>query len=254
MRVAASPPCRSRRARAARRGVAGDAGHHSRGERVVAHRLDRGLLDQPDVLVSCRVVDVSAGLGEDLANPLALLAAGETEASDQPWPTRRSSVQFVMMREEVVLGVVEEDQFARREGEIWRDSSEPIDPPAPVTSTTTLLPGSGRRGRVHPDGLAAEDVLDSTARAWRTTLPRRRSAELPRRPSAAWSPRCRGRRRCPTTAPARPAPTGSRPVADPRRGRPRRESAPARRRGRGRGRRRCASGAWLARRRRSRPG
>ena len=39
--------------------------------------------------------------------------------------------------EEVGLGVVEEHELAGSTRAIWRQSSEPIEPPAPVTSTTS---------------------------------------------------------------------------------------------------------------------
>ena len=58
--------------------LARDLAHQARGERVVAHRLDRVLLHQVHVLVGGGVEDDRrAVLGEHLAHPLALLAVGE---------------------------------------------------------------------------------------------------------------------------------------------------------------------------------
>ena len=89
----------------------GDARHHARGERVVAHRLDRVALHQPDVLVGGGVEDDGgAVLGEDLAHPLLPLAVRQHRDGVQ-----RVAVldQLALDLEQVVLGVVEQDQAAR---------------------------------------------------------------------------------------------------------------------------------------------
>ena len=118
--------------------LAGDPRDQARGERVVAHRLDRVALHQPDVLVGGGVEDDRrAVLGEHLAHPLALLAVREHRGE-----RRRVDVAVVLQlaldREEVVLGVVDAGSAAAAPTRaIWRHSSEPIEPPAPVTSTTS---------------------------------------------------------------------------------------------------------------------
>ena len=72
--------------------LARDARHQPRRERVVAHRLDRVGLHQPDVLVGGGVEDDGrAVLGEHLAHPLALLAVGEHRGEHRGGWTWRSS-------------------------------------------------------------------------------------------------------------------------------------------------------------------
>ena len=73
-------------------------------------------------------------LGEHLAHPLLLPAVGEHR-------NRRPDVAILLELahdlEQVVLGVVDQHEPARGATRaIWRHSSEPIEPPAPVTITT----------------------------------------------------------------------------------------------------------------------
>ena len=128
--------------------LAGDARHQPRGERVVAHGLDRVGLHEPDVLVGGGVEDDGrAVLGEDLAHPLALLAVGQ-HGGERRGMDVAVVLELALDLEEVVLGVVEQDEpRAAPTRAIWRQSSEPIEPPAPVTSTTSAGEVARRRGR-----------------------------------------------------------------------------------------------------------
>ena len=88
-----------------------------------------------DVLVGGGVEDDGrAVLGEHLAHPLLLLAVGEHR-------DRRAHVAVLLELahdlEQVVLGVVDEHEPRGPTRAIWRQSSPPIEPPAPVTSTTS---------------------------------------------------------------------------------------------------------------------
>ena len=118
--------------------LAGDARHEPRGERVVAHRLDGVGLHQPDVLVGGGVEDDGrAVLGEHLAHPLALLAVGEHRGQ-----RRRVDVAVLLelaLRSAKRLSSAWSSSTSRRGATraIWRHSSQPIEPPAPVTSTTS---------------------------------------------------------------------------------------------------------------------
>ena len=92
-------------------GLAGDPGDQPRGERVVAHRLDRVQLHHRHVLVGGGVEDDRrAVLGEHLPHPLLLLAVGEHRDG-------RAHVAVLLELahdlEQVVLGVVDQHQPAR---------------------------------------------------------------------------------------------------------------------------------------------
>ena len=85
----------------------------ARGDRVVAHRLDRVGLHQADVLVGGGVEhDGGPVLGEDLAHALLFLAVGQHRHEH-----RRLDValveQLALDLEQVVLGVVEQHDLAR---------------------------------------------------------------------------------------------------------------------------------------------
>ena len=152
--------------------LARDPRHQPRRERVVAHRLDRVELHQPDVLVGGGVEDDRrAVLGEHLAHPLALLAVGEHRRE-----RRRVDVAVVLELaldlEEVVLGVVERGSSRRGATRaIWRHSSEPIEPPAPVTITTSPLRYAPTRSSSMRTGSRPRMSSTCTSRTWRTTLP-----------------------------------------------------------------------------------
>ena len=61
--------------------------------------------------------------------------------------------------EQVVLGVVDQHEPRGRTRAIWRHSSAPIEPPAPVTSTTSSAQVGAHAVDLHAHGLAAEHVL-----------------------------------------------------------------------------------------------
>ena len=71
-----------------------------------------------------------------LEHPVALPAVGEHRLDACEVPRVE---HLAIDLEQVVLGVVEEDQEARRTRAICRDSSDPIEPPAPVTRTMRSL-------------------------------------------------------------------------------------------------------------------
>ena len=112
----ARPPCRSRPGRSAPTPSSpATRAHQPRRERVVAHGLDRVELHQPDVLVRRGVEDDGrAVLGEDLAHPLALLAVGE-DGGEHRGMDVAVVLELALDAEEVVLGVVDEDQPPRRD-------------------------------------------------------------------------------------------------------------------------------------------
>ena len=117
----------------------GDPRDEPRGDRVVADGLDRVGLHQADVLVGGGVEDDGrAVLGEHLAHPLVLLAVGE-DGGERGRVDVAVLEELALDLEEVVLGVVEQTSRRGPTRAIWRQSSEPIDPPAPVTSTTSLV-------------------------------------------------------------------------------------------------------------------
>ena len=191
-------------------------------------------------------------LGEDLAHPLALLAVGEHDGQRRGVDVA-VVLQLALDAEEVVLGVVEQDQLARRDaGDLAAELG--ADRAAGAGDHHDLaLAGSARRGRA-PSAPA-----------------RGRGCPRPR-PGAPGARRCRP-----------PVCSSSKTVGSVRTGMPRARQArhdagaqrarrrrdrdrdlvglglvedpwPARRCGPARARRRCACGAWSGRRRRSRPG
>ena len=92
-------------------GLARGRGHDPGGHRVVAHGLDRVLLHQRDVLVGGGVEDHRRLLvGEQLLHPRGVLAVGQHRG-------QRAEVVLVLEvaadLEQVVLGVVDQDQPAR---------------------------------------------------------------------------------------------------------------------------------------------
>ena len=140
--------------------LARDPRDEPRGERVVAHRLDRVALHQPDVLVGGGVEDdVGRCSAKHLAHPLALLAVGEHGRE-----RRRVDVAVVLElaldAEEVVLGVVDEDQPPRRDA---RDLAAQLgaDRAAGAGDHDDLAGEVGADAvELHAHRLAAEDVLD----------------------------------------------------------------------------------------------
>ena len=77
--------------------------------------------------------DVGLEALHHLEHPVGLLAVGQhrLDAGEVPLLDH-----LAVDLEEVVLGVVEHHQQLGRTRAIWRTSSEPIEPPAPVTRTT----------------------------------------------------------------------------------------------------------------------
>ena len=137
-----------------------DARHEPRGDRVVAHGLDGVLLHEADVLVRRRVEDDRRAVGlEDLAHALLLLAVREDDVEGGVVHVA-VVLELALDREEVVLGVVEEDEPARRDA---RDlARELLADRAAGAGDEDDLAVEVRADAVelHPHGLAAEDVLD----------------------------------------------------------------------------------------------
>ena len=194
--------------------VAGDARHHARGERVVAHRLDRVGLHQPDVLVGGGVEDDRrAVLGEHLAHPLLLLAVRQHRDG-----VERVAVlhQLALDLEQVVLGVVEQDEPARPDA---RDLAAQLGADRAARAGDEHARGrSGTRRRARPPSAPARARARPRPgpRAPGASAGRRSAAARRRSASCARARRARGRRRRPARA-ACPAPTGSRSAPPPAR-------------------------------------
>ena len=142
-----------------RAGVARDARHHARGDRVVAHGLDGVLLHQPDVLVGGRVEDDGrAVLAEHLPHALLLLAVGEHRDGVERVPVLD---QLARDLEQVVLGVVEQHEPARAHA---RDLAAELGADRAAGARDHHAAAgqvAARRLDLHPHGLAAEHVLDA---------------------------------------------------------------------------------------------
>jgi hypothetical protein len=74
--------------------------------------------------------------------------------------TRTERGQFLLDRIQRKLGTLHQYQPRWLERTIWRQSSEPIEPPAPETSTTFPVMQRPEQGGVRRDGFTAEQVLD----------------------------------------------------------------------------------------------
>ena len=86
-----------------------------------------------DVLVGGGVEhDLGPVLGEDLAHALFVLAVGQH--GDREADVALAD-ELALDLEQVRLAVVDQHERLGFTRAIWRHSSEPIDPPAPVTST-----------------------------------------------------------------------------------------------------------------------
>jgi hypothetical protein len=138
-----------------------DLGDDPGGERVVAHRLDGVGLHQADVLVGRSVEDDRWSLlGEYLAHPLALLAVGQYGGQH-----RAGYVALVfelpLDREEVVLGVVEQDYAVGLDsGDLAAELR--ADRAARARDQHDLTGQIGADAlELHVHGLAAQDVLDA---------------------------------------------------------------------------------------------
>ena len=140
-----------------RAGVARDARHHARGDRVVAHGLDGVLLHQAHVLVGGRVEDDGrAVLLEHLPHALLLLAVGEHRDGVERVPVLD---QLARDLEQVVLGVVEQDEPARPHA---RDLAAQLGADrAARAGDHHAAAGQVAAGRLdlHPDRLAPQHVL-----------------------------------------------------------------------------------------------
>ena len=103
-------------------------------EDVVRHRLHRVRLEHRDVLVRGGVEDdLRDGGARRRAHPRAVAAIGEHRAH------RRVLAlvdELALDLEERRLALVDEHEPPAPSRASWRQSSEPIDPPAPVTITT----------------------------------------------------------------------------------------------------------------------
>ena len=77
--------------------------------------------------------DVRVEAAHHLEHAVRLLAVGEHRLAAREVPLLG---QLALDLEEVVLGVVEQDEERGSTRAIWRHSSAPIEPPAPVTRTT----------------------------------------------------------------------------------------------------------------------
>ncbi len=190
--------------------LAGDARHQPRGERVVAHRLDRVELHEPDVLVGGGVEDDGrAVLGEDLAHPLALLAVGEDRGERRGMDVA-VVLELALDAEEVVLGVVEQDQPARRDArdlaaELGADraarAGDHHDLAVEVARRRGRAPCAPARGRGRPRPGPRAPGGRRCAAGLQQLEDRRQRAD--RDPALAAGARRRARAAC-------PAPTGSR--------------------------------------------
>ena len=146
--------------------------HDARGERVVAHRLDRVGLHQPDVLVGRGVEhDRRAVLGEDLAHALLFLAIRQHRGEHR---ARHVALvlQLALDLEEVVLGVVDEHDLVRLHA---RDLAAQLraDRAAGARHEHRLARQVGAHPlQLHLHRLAAEHILD----AHLAHLPRERAA------------------------------------------------------------------------------
>ena len=197
----------------------------ARGERVVAHGLDRVELHEADMLVGGRVEDDRrAVLGEHLSHPLALLAVGE-HGRERGGVDVAVVLELALDAEEVLLRVVEKHEPPRRDArdlpaQLGADraarAGDHHDLAAEVARRRGRAPcGSARdRGCPRPDladlahdlpGARLQQLEDGRQRAHRDAALRVRRA----RPARA----------------ACPAPTGSRSSA--RRARPHRGCARA---------------------------
>ena len=170
-------------------GLARDLAHHPRRQRVVAHRLDRVLLHQVHVLVGGGVEDDRGPvLREHLAHPLALLAVGEHGDGVEHVAVLD---QLAADLEQVVLGVVEQDELARADA---RDLAAQLGADR-AAGARDEHDAAGQVAadavEVHPHRLAAEDVLHLD-RADLAQHGARRSAAA-RRPSASCAPARRAR-------------------------------------------------------------
>ena len=155
--------------------LAGDVRDDARGDRVVAHRLDRVGLHQPDVLVGGGVEDDRrAVLGEApraSAPPPCSRRAPPRASTGGTW---RSSSSSRWIENRLSSAWSSSTIRCGSTRAIWRHSSEPIEPPAPVTSTVSPAEVGADALELHLHRLAAEHVLD----AHLAHLARERAARL----------------------------------------------------------------------------
>ena len=131
----------------------------TRREHVVPHRLDRVRLHQRHVLVRGGVEDDLGPVAlEDLPQLRAVAAVGEHR--DARGEARARSTSSRSISNSAVSAWSTRTSRAGRTRAIWRQSSEPIEPPAPVTSTVLSARYDATCVEVDLDLLAAEDVLD----------------------------------------------------------------------------------------------
>ena len=138
--------------------LAGDRRQRAGGERVVAHRLDRVVLHQRDVLVRGGVEDdLRAVLGEHLGHALGVLAVGQH--GDRAEDVALAD-ELALDLEQVRLAVVDQHEPARVHA---RDLAAELgaDRAARAGDQHAAAGQVAADGLdLHPHGLAAEDVLD----------------------------------------------------------------------------------------------
>ena len=111
--------------------LGGQLGEVPRAEDVVPHGLERVRLHERDVL--CRRVEDDRRLWRSKSR--RTLPGSLTSASAGTVAVVALALQLALDGDEGVLGMVDEDDASGAQRATWRQSSEPIEPPAPVTST-----------------------------------------------------------------------------------------------------------------------
>ena len=179
-----------------------------RAEDVVAHALDRIVLDQRHMLVGGGVVDGVRPPGWRRSSRIRASSQhrGEQrhESARRGRRPARCTLELAMDGvERIFAGIRPAAAIAGRSARICRHSSLPIEPPAPVTSTTLSrdVPLQQRAGRAAPASRPSRSSISSGLRSLTGTWPWARSSRpgrvrtsTARRLGSARGSRC-GRRR-----------------------------------------------------------